>query len=440
MDNDLNELARLIVANVEPAKFEDLVRTARSDSDRSRHTSTLDFTVSKDYGEIVRATLDAAAPQPWMLSLMLRLRLAYPEIANELGTHAGIVAQKYMVNAGDLQTAYAQVGAFYAWKRSQRAREPIHRHVCLIRIDNRASGTGLLVDADKVLTAQHVLRDAIESKVAHTKIKVVFDFFESDDGSDLYPGVPKEVAQNWLIDPWSPAHPNELVDKQFPPDDKQFNELDFALIQLAEKVGNEDTVEGVRRGWTHLRNPRSNLSFMQIVHVSQHRDGQALEGSSGVISTLPAHGLRVRYTAHTRNVSSGSPCWNQDYELVAIHTFGGEIDAPARENQGVPIAKIIQALPKDLLAPPPPPDELPPPVAPRREPYQTMWTLGANYPVLNRRTLQRSLTDMEIVDEYADPARERWIDERPQLHVGGHPRFRPAKAPRVRGGHWGADA
>ena len=82
--------------------------------------------------------------------------------------------------------------------------------------------------------------------------------------------------------------------------------------------------------------------------IAQHPDGSPLKlalDTEGVTS-VNANGTRVRYATNTEGGSSGSPCFNIDWKLVALHHLGD----PARDrqkpkfNQGVPIGIIGKRL------------------------------------------------------------------------------------------------
>ena len=55
------------------------------------------------------------------------------------------------------------------------------------------------------------------------------------------------------------------------------------------------------------------------------------------------NGTRVQYRTNTLGGSSGAPCFNKDWELVAMHHSGDPNFAPLHHpefNEGIPLAAI----------------------------------------------------------------------------------------------------
>jgi hypothetical protein len=236
------------------------------------------------------------------------------------------------------------------------------------------SGTGLLVGPDLVLTAEHVVnrligQDGHALPGSHELIDFVFDFGSTltEDGRRRPNNVIRvPAAAEWLLS-HSPVYPTEPA-KVGPPDDAQVTELDYALVRLAEPVGRGE------RKWTALKKVYRPLVPFQPISISQHPGGQSLKASFGLITCIPPHKARVRYTADTAISSSGSPCWDKNMELIAVHNFGGYTTPNGRQNQGVPIDRILgdirdklgdHALPdRPAVAPDPAPPPPPPAAAP----------------------------------------------------------------------------
>ena len=68
-------------------------------------------------------------------------------------------------------------------------------------------------------------------------------------------------------------------------------------------------------------------------------DAQAIDATPGL--GLNENGTRLRYAANTEPGASGSPCFDFDWNLIALHHYGerGQLQGMGF-NQGVPIAAI----------------------------------------------------------------------------------------------------
>ncbi len=85
--------------------------------------------------------------------------------------------------------------------------------------------------------------------------------------------------------------------------------------------------------------------------VLQHPDAAPLKLAlemSGIVA-LNGNQTRVTYTVNTEGGSSGSPCFNTDWELIALH-HSGDPNFDRRDkptcNQGIPFAAIMALLAK----------------------------------------------------------------------------------------------
>lgn len=392
-----SDLKRLIVEELEKAQFEAMLRT-------NLVQEPARFTQSTDFGDIAEAAIRSADAEGWMPNLLATL--IYERQSTNLGAQAMALGVRY-VGQGSMQTLVTEVDALYDWSIMARRVSTIGRHVCLIEIDHVAEGTGVLVGPDLVLTAQHVINPLMPTgnpaPLSAKRLSMTFDFTTTElpDGTRrLNPGTKYAVADSWLV-AHSPPHPQEIA-KKIPPDTGTITEFDYALMRLAEKVGDEALPAlGAARGWAAVAAAPRPLGILQRIHIAQHPAGQFLQGSSGRISTIPPHNARIRYKASTLNVSSGAPCWNNDYELIALHNFGGATTPNGVENQGVPIERIKEQLtrsPTPIVLP-----SLPSPIVGGAPPransaaagvtaaLSRMWTLGAEYPILNRNQLQQAM-------------------------------------------------
>ena len=238
------------------------------------------------------------------------------------------------------------------------------RHICRVDIDSvdglHANGTGFLVGPDLVLTNYHVVENCDPEK-----IKCRFDC--RDVGPDNFEvGPPVDVEKVVRSSPFSRSeyerqysghstvHPND-------------NELDYALLKLVRRIGEENytTKDGVgARGWIALPATKPNIHPNSRVHILQHPKGRPLKSADGSLSEQQPTTSRLRYLANTESGSSGSPCFQftnskkPDLTVVALHNYGdpGWGDGTLPEfNHGIPIELITKDLHPIELPPPPDP-------------------------------------------------------------------------------------
>jgi V8-like Glu-specific endopeptidase len=55
---------------------------------------------------------------------------------------------------------------------------------------------------------------------------------------------------------------------------------------------------------------------------------------------------RVRYRTNTEGGSSGSPCFDADWNLIALHHLGDPNFSTPTYNQGIPFTAIVDLLEK----------------------------------------------------------------------------------------------
>jgi hypothetical protein len=225
---------------------------------------------------------------------------------------------------------------FAQWQKRQ---QEILRQVCRIEVDGEAIGTGFLVGKAAVLTNLHVITDADDAPVSPDRITCRFDY-----SSVTAPGQVCALGTKGVIasSPWSPE---DLFPD--PKDDPSEEHLDFALLHLAEAVGEA-------RGHLPLSNKAYPFRPRTPLFIVQHPDGEPIRVAIDTQAVLKVNGnrTRVRYRTNTLGGSSGSPCFDSSWELVALHHSGDPAyhhkgEAFGRYNEGIPIDRIrarIEAL------------------------------------------------------------------------------------------------
>lgn len=232
----------------------------------------------------------------------------------------------------------------------------VEGRICRIEIGGNAAGTGFLIGPDAVLTNYHVLEEILAGDTKPTGVACRFDYKVLSDKSRLEGIVAQLHPTDWKLDasPYSPAEKTRNPDNPPPASDQ----LDYALVRIARRLGEEPFTPGggaeaQKRGWLSM--PAGPLTFVKDMPliIGQHPDGSPLKVAFDTQSVIGevANGLRVRYRTNTEAGSSGSPVFDLDWKLVALHHMGDPAcDLPPTYNQGIPIDKIRAQLLKTVKA------------------------------------------------------------------------------------------
>jgi V8-like Glu-specific endopeptidase len=168
-------------------------------------------------------------------------------------------------------------------------------------------GTGFMVSPGLLMTNHHVLPNLEVARQA----RVFFDDEDDEQGRQLSP-------QLFLAQPDRYFLSNEL--------------LDVALVAV-------DGEPGRRWGTIPLRHRPSAIGAGARVNLIQHPRGgskQIVIHGNEVVEVTDA---AIHYLADTEGGSSGSPVFNDRWELVALHHRGG-----SRDNVGVRMDQVLKFL------------------------------------------------------------------------------------------------
>jgi hypothetical protein len=228
----------------------------------------------------------------------------------------------------------------------------VEGRVCLITINGAAQGTGFLVGPDAVLTNYHVMEPVLKGTRKPTEIECVFDFKRMADNRTTR--TPVALHQDWLIDS-SPYAKTEAENKPDAADPTQ-DELDYTLVRLAESVGTKPWAQNPAagapaRGWVRVPDAAPALKSPMGILIAQHPAGHPLKLAvdTDAINQANKHwlnqaGTRVRYATNTLGGSSGSPVFDLEWNLIALHHYGDPAWKDPKYNQGVPIGPIRDRL------------------------------------------------------------------------------------------------
>jgi V8-like Glu-specific endopeptidase len=186
---------------------------------------------------------------------------------------------------------------------------------------SRWSGTGFLVAQDLLLTNNHVLPDS--PLLSETIFR--FNYEENFLGE-------AQATDEYRVKPNGVFYTNQT--------------LDYTLVQL-------DGEPGQRWGWVRLL-PQAMISNGSRVNIIQHPLGQPKQISLQNNFVQYVGGNVVQYITSTLQGSSGSPVFNDSWEVVALHHAGGNIPEPTTlqhyfRNEGILIESILADLPSELV-------------------------------------------------------------------------------------------
>lgn len=364
MDNRQRErLWSVVTSIVAPPRLKELL-------DFRFGKSLYNIAFGDDYREVVFKVIQAARMEGWLDDFVLAVLQARPKNAEIFALAQDLGLASTDVKKGGLELIIREKNGFLdvaAWRAKLGE---IEGQVCKIEIATNkgtATGTGFLVGPDLVLTNYHVMEPVLhgekgdaapEDAVAMRADAVfTFDYKVLPGGKVLSQGTKFGLApgalQDWLIDssPYSAADTLEQ-----PPGEE---ELDYALVRLGGAPGDgylggadQADLDAPRRGFVEVPTEAAELTPGEALFIVQHPDGRPLQLAFDTDSVIGVNDdkTRVRYKTNTLGGSSGSPCFDVNWRLVALHHFGDPnyvpIFVPAQYNQGIPIHAVRGLLKK----------------------------------------------------------------------------------------------
>ena len=191
--------------------------------------------------------------------------------------------------------------------------------VCRILVDGAAMGSGFMIAPGVVMTNQHVIHDSEEA--ANSLLEFGYEFG---------------------FDDIKPSRRKFKVDLSKPFAISGEDDLDFAIFAI--------TGEGVDSlGWLPLEPRTDKILEGEPVVIVQHPNGREKElclFNSELVQRVQAF---LHYTTDTEPGSSGSPVFNRQWQVVALHHASLTLPIQHRgsavvANEGIRISKIIDAI------------------------------------------------------------------------------------------------
>lgn len=226
-----------------------------------------------------------------------------------------------------------------------------------IDIGGKPNGTGFLVGDSLLLTNWHVVSGLIQGGTAVFDNKVsALGKGEQDAGRKV------PFAADWLVA--SSLH--EATAVEVGQDGPPVGSWDFAVVRLAEAVGAQaigpdPQASGDPRGRYVLDGSDYLFEAGEPIFILGHPSGRPVQFSYASPSqAVPTKWLnRVRYKTNTEGGSSGSPVFNRDWRIVALHHAAGPTAIPGilnlqtnDFNQGIPVSGIVTQLKTQLAGRP----------------------------------------------------------------------------------------
>jgi len=184
-------------------------------------------------------------------------------------------------------------------------------------------GTGSLVAPGVLLTNHHVLPDADVAKAS----AIEFDFEDGPDG---------QPRQSHLF--------GFAPERLFVADER----LDFALVAIA---GEANAL--ARYGYNPMIEAQGKALAGEFVTIVQHPSGERKQVALRENRIVDDTAQLLHYEADTEPGSSGSPVFNDQWEIVALHH--ASVKAPPQDkrdgviNEGIRISQIVRHLREQSL-------------------------------------------------------------------------------------------
>jgi len=346
-NDELKELRQIYLQYFLPQEFNLFVRDVGKNA-----------AIANDYEQILALTLDKANRYGWLVKLVYEALKANPS-AGELYAFA----QQHFAFTGiadatrdRLERLIDETNASIDILVMLSRVSTIYRQVCRISFSNGATpiGTGFLIGPAAVLTNYHVMQSVIHGPAKPEEVRVQFDFATKPTGEIDNGMLVKLKKDTWLVD----QSENTAWDRFGTGNPPTKDQLDYAVIRLERAVGNEPVraafdPDAKKRDWIDITRHADLPPQDAPVYIVQHPKGGTMKFAWQTKSAIgtEADGNRFRHKTNTEKGSSGSPTFNGNWDLIALHNSGDpDFDHPAGWNQGVPMKLIVDRLGNDKLA------------------------------------------------------------------------------------------
>ena len=198
-------------------------------------------------------------------------------------------------------------------------------------------GTGALVAPDLVLTNRHVIAQSLAAD-GHQLTQTVRCIFDDKVGGGGY----KAPLRSIEVVSVEASSPHASEDERPGPMPDSLERLDYALLRLSARVGDQAIIEGgAPRGAMVLTAPEEAPAVNSGLVILQHPGGEPMKIDIGAV--VARGRTRIRHSVNTKRGSSGAPVFDPTLRLIALHHSGHE-SGPAKNpgyNQAIPMDLIL---------------------------------------------------------------------------------------------------
>ncbi|MER8583222.1 serine protease [Mesorhizobium sp. M1423] len=315
-----------------------------------------DYAGPGPFSTVVFKLVDGANQQGWWPELLIAARSSVPGNPVLLEAEVKLLAKaKVPEDQGNLEKIVNLRSRFGDVDEFGKRLGQLVNGICAVEDSNGGIGTGWLVAEDIIITNYHVVRHLLPDGIGELRCR--FDFKIVDAVVNAGRAVP--VASKGCV-----AHrPFGAADVTAGRSDWSFEELDYALLRLAEPVGLQPVglksePSAPARGWIEVLSSPTSMAANDQIWIFQHPQDlsvpsqprlQPMKLSNGKVIEWAGNGIRLRHDARTLPGSSGSACCDDGLKVVAIHQGGNPEDWPdyrGSYNQAIPLQRIVA----DLIA------------------------------------------------------------------------------------------
>ncbi|NEO46318.1 MAG: trypsin-like peptidase domain-containing protein [Moorea sp. SIO4A3] len=308
-----------------------------------------------DLKEIVFNLIIAAQAEGWVDKLIVGARESNPgnptlfAFAQEL--NLAIAMPQPLSARGGLEKLIKKTNCFLDVNRWRERLGQIEGQVCRVEITNndntREFATGFLISSNVVITNYHVVELVILEQARSSNVILRFDYKKLGNNKIINLGTEyRLVEDDWLID-HSPYTNNPLPT----PD-----ELNYALLRVdgvpgEEPIGKNPDPNSPQRQWIELpQEPYYQFVPNTPLFIVQHAKAEPLKLAfdTEAIITINENGTMVKYKTNTEPGSAGSPCFDINWNLVALHHSRDPSWKPSYR-AGTPFSAICARLEKQGL-------------------------------------------------------------------------------------------